>query len=94
MHQVDFCEVTETDHMKAQPYKAKQYPNHISFWSSIINRYAGVGLILHRKWSTYVQHTYLESDRFIYVDLFFKGNIKVRIIVVYLHTDPTARQQR
>src|SRR6266511_2846 len=29
-----------------------------------------------------------------YVDLFIKGHIKVRIIVVYLHADPTARQQR
>ncbi len=49
---------------------------------------------MHRKWSAYVQHTSLHNDRLIYVDLFFKGNIKVRFIVVYLHADPTTRHQR
>jgi len=41
-----------------------------------------------------VQNTFLQDDRFIYVDLFFKGHIKVRIIVVYLHADPSAKQQQ
>ena len=94
LHKIDFCEITETGHMKGQPYKLNYHPDYLSFWSNVINRHAGVGLVLHRKWCSYVQHTYLHSDRFIYVDLFFKGNIKVRIIVVYLHVDPTARQQR
>ena len=91
MHKVDISGVTETGHLKGQHYKFNHHPNYMSFWSNVINRHAGVGLILHRKWCPYVQNTFLHSDRFIYVDLFFKGSIKVRIIVVYLHADPNAR---
>ncbi len=65
----------------------------MALWSTVINHHTGVGLVMHRKWSAFVQHTYLYNDGLIYVDLFFKGNIKVCIIVVYLHADPTARQQ-
>ena len=94
LHKVDFCGLTETSHVKGQSYKLNQHPSYTAFWSTVINRHVGVGLALHRKWCPFVQHTFLHSDRFIYVDLFFKGNIKVRIIVVYLHTDPIARLQR
>src|SRR6266498_4490787 len=94
LHNVDFCGLTETGHAKGQPYKLTQHSSYTAFWSTVINRHAGVGLVLYRKWCSFVQNTFLHSDRFIYVDLFFKGNIKVRIIVVYLHADPTARLQR
>ena len=94
LHKIDICGVTETGHDKGQKYKFQHHPTYSAFWSSSINRHAGVGLILHRKWCTYIQNTFLQHDRFIYVDLFFKGCIKVRIIVVYIHADPTAKQQR
>ena len=94
LHKIDISRVTETGHPKGQPYKLNHHPNYTSFWSNVINKHAGVGLVLHRKWCPYVQNTFLHSDQFIYVDLFFKGNIKVRIIVVYLHADLTARLQR
>jgi len=94
LHKIDFCGVTETGHKKGQPYKLDHHPTYTALWSTVINRHAGVGLVLHRKWNPYIQNTYLHNDRFIYVDLFFKGHIKVRLIVVYLHADPTARQQR
>ena len=94
LHKVDICGVTETGHTTGQKYKTKQHPEFAAYWSTSVNRYAGVGLIIHRKWCTYIQSTYLQSDRFIYVDLFFKGHIKVRIIVIYLHADPTTRMQR
>ncbi len=94
MHKVDICDVTETGHLKSQKYKFPYHSTYSAFWSSDINRYVGVGLIIYRKWCLYVQHTFLQNDRFIYVDLFFKGHIKVRIIVVYVHANPNARQQR
>ncbi len=59
MHHIDFCGVTETGHTKSQTYKHKHHPNYAGFWSNNINRHAGVGLILHRKWYHYVQNTYL-----------------------------------
>ncbi len=94
LHNVDICGITETRHTKGQKYQTKQHPDFTAFWSSSINRHAGVGLIVHKKWCPYIQSIYLQSDRFIYVDLFFRGHIKVRVIIIYLHADPTARQQR
>ncbi len=91
---MDICGVTETGHIKEQKYKTKHHPDYAAFWSSVINRHTGVGLIIHRRWCPYIQSTYLQNDRFIYVDLYFKGHIKVRVIVIYLHADPTARHQR
>ena len=94
LHKIDFCGVTETDHTIGQKYKSNLHPDFSAFWSSTINRHAGVSLILHRKWCSYIQSTFLQHDHFIYVDLFFKGNIKVRIIVIYLQADPTDKKQR
>jgi len=88
LHKVDICGVTETGHSKGHKYKFTQHPEYSAFWSSHINRHAGVGLLVHRKWCSFIQHTFLQHDQFLYVDLFFKGHIKVRIIVVYLHADP------
>ncbi len=94
LHKVDFCGITETGHAKGQSYKLAQHEAYTAFWSTTINRHAGVGLVLHRKWCPYIQYTYLNNNRFMYIDLYFKGHIKVRIIVVYLQADITARQQR
>jgi len=49
MHKVDFCGITETGHVKGQSYKLSIHPDYTAFWSTVINRYAGVGLVLHRK---------------------------------------------
>ena len=49
MYKVDICSITETNHVKRQPYKFKLHSNYMAFWSTVINRYAGVGLVLHRK---------------------------------------------
>ncbi len=49
MHKIDICGVTETDHPKGQKYKFSHHPDYAAFWSSSINRHAGVGFIIHRK---------------------------------------------
>src|SRR6266540_6601411 len=94
LHKIDICGVTETGHQIGQKYKFPHHPEYKAFWSSSINRFAGVGLIINRKWCHYIQNTFLHHDRYIYVDLFFRRHIKVRIIVIYIHANPTAKQQR
>jgi len=47
---------------------------------------SGFGLIIAKEYSKYVQKSYGYKGRVIYVDLFMKGRIKLRIIQVYLHT--------
>jgi len=49
LHKVDICRVIETGHSIGQKYKLKQHPKYSAFWSTPVNRYAGVGLLIHRK---------------------------------------------
>src|SRR5215216_6331644 len=86
----DFVSLTETCHRSNQTYKNKHDPNFSSFWSSNINTHAVVGLLIKRTWSNYVQKSFLNSDRFIYVDLFLPGHIKLRIFSIYLHAKRNA----
>ena len=86
--------MTETCHPKGQKYKVPHHPKYTAFWSSTINRHAGVGLVLHRKWCPFIQNVFIQHDRFIYIDLFFKGKIKVRIIIIYIHANPNDRLQQ
>ncbi len=91
---IDFYGMTETCHQKGMKYKDSYHPEYTAIWSSLINRHAGVGLLIHRKWCTHIQNTFTQHDRFLYVDLYFKGHIKVRIITVYIQADPRDKQQR
>jgi len=86
----DFVSLTETCHKSDQFYKNKHDPNFSSYWSTTINTHAGVGLLIKRSWSNYVQKTFLENDRFIYVDLYLCGHIKLRIFSIYLHANRSA----
>src|SRR5215216_1113456 len=83
--ETDFVSLTETCHKSDQNYKNKFDPNFSSYWSTPINTHAGVGLLIKRTWSNYVQRTFLENDRLIYVDLFLAGHIKLRVFSIYLH---------
>ncbi len=93
-HNIDFFELTKTCHPKGMKFKTPYHPDFTSFWSLYINRHAGVGIVLKRKWCTYIQNTYLQNDRFIYINLYFKGHIKVRIITIYIHANPQDKPQR
>jgi len=93
-HKIDFYRLSETYYPKGIKFKTQYHPTYIAFWSTKINRHAGIGIILHQKWSTYIQSTYLHNDRFIYIDLFFKDHIKVRIITIYVYANPTNRLKR
>ena len=85
--------MTETCHPKGMKYKNTYHPDYTAIWSTSINRHAGVGLLIHRKWCTHIQHTFTQHDRLLYVDLYFKGHIKVRIITIYIHADQKDKHQ-
>ncbi len=82
---IDFCELTKTYHNTGHKYKTAHYSLYTAFWSVHPNCHAGVGLVLHRKWYIFVQYVFLQHDHFLYVNLFLKGDIKLRIIITYLH---------
>ena len=92
----DFVGLTETRHKSDQFYKNRNNPNFISFWSTHINTYAGVGILIKRSWAIFVQRTFLDNDRFIYIDLFLAGNIKLRVFSIYLQAsvDSASKKDR
>jgi exonuclease III len=93
---VDFIGLTETRHKNDQSYRNKCDKNFLSFWSSRINETAGVGILIKRSWAIYVQKTFLDSDRFIYIDLYLPGDLKLRVFSIYLHAsqDATSKTNR
>ena len=90
----DFVGLTETRHKSDQLFKNKFDPNFSSFWSTTINVHTGVGILIKRSWSIYVQKTFLDNDRFIYVDLFLAGHIKLRVFSIYLHAKRTSATKK
>src|SRR3954447_25554977 len=93
---IDFVGLSETRHKHNQSFRNKNDPNFLSFWSLKINIHAGVGILVKRSWAIYIQRAFLDSDRFIYLDLFLSGNIKLRIFSIYLHAakDSTSKKNR
>src|SRR5215216_3530830 len=90
----DFIGLTETRHKSDQFYRYSHDPNFCAFWSSRINTHAGVGILVKRSWAIYIQRTFLDDDRFIYIDLYLAGNIKLRIFCIYLHASQTSDSKK
>ena len=53
---------------------------------------SGVGLIVSNSYSKYIQKSNGYKGRVIYIDLFMKGNVKLRIIQTYLHANFTGNR--
>ena len=81
----DFVGLTETRHKADQTFRNLSDPTYTSYWSNNINPYAGVGILIKKSWVIYVQKAFLTHDRFIYVDLYLAGNVKLRIFCIYLY---------
>src|SRR5688500_14768491 len=51
------------------------------------NHSTGVGIIISKQYAKYVHRSKGYKGRVIYVDLFMKGKVKLRIIQVYMHAN-------
>ena len=91
-HNIDFYGMMEICHPKGMKYKSTYHPDYTAIWNTRVNRHAGVGLLIYRKWCTHIQNTFTQHDRLLYVDLYFKGHIKVRIITIYIQADQKDKQ--
>ena len=81
---IDFIGLTETCHNRSLYFKHKNDPAFQIYWGKSSD-HAGVAMLISKKWAKYIQKAYLESERFIYVDIFLKEHIKIRIITTYMH---------
>ena len=90
----DFIGLTETRHKSDQFYRYSHDPNFCAYWSSRINIHAGVGILVKRNWAIYIQRTFLDDDRYIYIDLFLAGHVKLRIFCIYLHASLTSETKK
>jgi exonuclease III len=69
-----------------QLYKMNEY--YDAFFSSIPTPNSkGVGLIISKTYSRFIQRVKGHDGRVIYVDMYLKGRIKLRVIQVYLHAN-------
>ncbi|GET54160.1 RNA-directed DNA polymerase from mobile element jockey-like isoform X1 [Rhizophagus irregularis DAOM 181602=DAOM 197198] len=70
-------------------YLSKRLPNYTVFSSDIdkikhVNSTGGVSLFIEKSLASHVQDFVSHSSRILSVDLYFKGNIKLRIFVIYI----------
>ena len=88
-NKVDFIGLTETHHKTSMLYKHKQNQHFTTFWSQpdSLQPYAGVSLLISKKWDKHIASSYTSDPRLLYVDLFLKGHIKIRIISCYIHAN-------
>src|SRR5215216_3996983 len=82
---VNFVALSETWHQSSQSYRCSSDPNFDTLWSSVSNKFTGVGLLISKSWSKHIAKKFLDNDRYIYVDLYLKGNVKLRVFSIYIH---------
>ena len=90
----DFIGLTETHHKQHHQLQCKYQEDYMTFWSNNFNKFTGVGLLIKKQWSIYIHKTFLSNERYIYIDLYLHGHVKVRVIVVYLHANMSEQNQR
>ena len=93
----DFISLTETHHKSSMFFKYKKDPDFVSFWSKPDpndSPAAGVGLLINKKWSRFITKSFLDNNRFIYIDLFLNGHVKLRVFSLYIHTSPSNPQDK
>src|SRR3954453_15543935 len=96
---IDFVSLTETHHKSNILYKHKQNQYYTSFWSQPdpTQPFAGVALLVSKKWDKHIVSSFTSDPRLLYVDLFLKGHVKLRIISCYIHAsirDPKCKHDR
>ena len=80
---------------KLRPNQSHFIYKHIDDFSFYFNNDSdsvhgsGVGLIVSNSYSKYIQKSNGYKGHVIYIDLFIKGNVKLRIIQTYFHANFT-----
>ena len=90
MKQITFGGIVDT-HLspKQMKFLSKCLPNYTVFSSDLdltrnTRSTGGVSLLIHNSLSSHVQDFTSHSSRILSVDLYFKGNVKLRIFVIYI----------
>ena len=68
--------------------------DYLTFWSNNNNTFSGIGLLVRNQWAQYIHRVEDLNERFLYIDLYIKGNIKLRVYNVYLHANLTQKTDR
>src|SRR6185437_8076271 len=89
----DHISIMGLSETKLRPNQSRFIYKHIDAYSFYFNNDSdsvhgsGVGLIVSNSYSKYIQKSNGYKGRVIYIDLFMKGNVKLRIIQTYLHAN-------
>jgi endonuclease/exonuclease/phosphatase family metal-dependent hydrolase len=93
---IDCLRISETKTTnKNSKHIYKQHQDFVAYFNNDNNTTmgTGVGILLSKQLAKYVQKVTKHKGRVIYIDLFLKGKIKLRIIQIYLHANTTGIQQ-
>ncbi|RIA84611.1 Endonuclease/exonuclease/phosphatase [Glomus cerebriforme] len=92
LHHISILGLSETKlSNRVAPYIFKKSSNYKLYSHNLDNNIngAGVGLLLSKEMDKYVHKHEAYKGRIIYVNLYMKGHIKLRIIQIYLHATTT-----
>lgn len=97
IHNIDILGLSETklnDKKAKYIFKSSPRCDYKTWWSSGDSEQGtGVGIILHNNLASHVVSCHDFKGRIIYVDLFFKGKVKLHIIQFYNHANPKDKQE-
>ena len=93
----DIIGITETKlNQKKDKITLNNKKTYRSWWTGneIKNKGAGVGLLIKPELAKHVHNVTKFKGRRISADLYFKGKIKIRIIVLYIHANEAEKNER
>src|SRR5271154_138119 len=90
LYHIDIFGLSET---KLSPTSSKNIyktnDRYNAFFHNIATSpHAGVGILISKEYSKFIHKVKFFSGRVIYIDLFMQGRIKLRIIQVYINSNP------
>jgi len=94
LQEIDIIGLTETHHSNHQELFYKYQNDYDTFWSNNSYQFSGVGCFIKKSWSKHIQTIHCEHERYIYIDLYLKDKVKIKIFVIYLHANPSQKNER
>jgi len=82
-YKIDFVGLTETLHNNKVSFRHKNDEFYESYWTNATEKCTGVGLLVNKYWAKYIQRINNKWDRYLTVDLFLSGKVKLKVIVIY-----------
>ena len=91
---ISICELTDTRLTSTVSKHTYKYEDYHPYWNPMSSSgfSGGVGLLIKKELTTYIQSVKCWKDRILYIDIYLEGRIKLRILITYI--PPTSLQNK